>query len=113
MAAHAGDGPTQESLAPAAKDKRWPLQEVVFREPTRLRGVSEMVTSLEANTRRVMAGKDWVPPPMWYDPDLRLVHIDGNSYPVERVHYFVRARAALTKKPPPLDLDKYTLGKRA
>lgn len=107
METHARDGAPKEPV-----DKRWPLAEVVFNGPTKIAGISMMVTSLEAGTTRLVDGKEWAPPPMWFDPVTRFVVIDGCNYPVERVHYFKRAKMAITKKPPGLNLDKYTIGKR-
>lgn len=51
---------------------------------------------------------------MWLDQKNRVVKIEGHSYPLERVHYYVQAKAALSAKPPPpLDLSKFTVGKVA
>jgi hypothetical protein len=75
--------------------------------------VSTLVTKLVANERRVMDGKDWLPPPMWLDREARVIKIEDYVYPLERVHYYKQAKAALSKAPPPLDLEQYTLGKRA
>lgn len=97
----------------ADKDNRVPLSEVAFTQPTKLRGCSWMVTVLEAGVTRLMDGKEWAPPAMWFDRDLRVIKIDGVSYPLERVHYFIQAPAAITKKPKPLDLDAFTIGKTA
>ena len=108
MASHSGDGPAQESV----KDRRLPLAEVVFNFPTKIEGVSMMLTTLEAGVNRLVDGKEWAPPAMWLDRDNRLVQVGGLTYPLERVHYFKQAKMAITKKPAPLDLEKYTLGKR-
>jgi hypothetical protein len=107
MAAHAGDSATKESV----KDKRVPLKEVAFIAPTKIPGVSVMLTTLEAGVRRVVDGKDWHPPQMWFDPERRLIKIADAAYPLERVHYFIQAPSAITKVPPPLDLEKYTIRK--
>jgi hypothetical protein len=115
VASHARDGAEEVALMSTAKpeDKRIPLSEVMFREPTKLRGLSWMVTSLEAGTTRLVDGKEWSPPPMWLDKELRVIKIDGASYPLERVHYYIQAPAALSKKAKPLDLEAFTVGKRA
>lgn len=107
MATHAGDGPQKESV-----EKRWPLECVVFTGPTKVVGNSMMVTTLEAGVTRLVDGKEWVAPPMWYDPVNRLITIDGTHYPMERIHLFRRAKMAITKKPPGLNLDRYRIGKR-
>lgn len=107
MAPHAGDGSQKEPV-----DKRWPLLEVCFIGPTRIAGVSMMLTTLEAGVVRLVDGKEWVPPSMWFDPVNRLIQIGDATYPLERVHYFKRAKAAITRKPPKLDIDRHTIGKR-
>lgn len=109
METHAGDGATES----AVDRTKWPLAEVMFREPTKIEGISMMVTILEAGVNRLVDGKEWAPPPMWYDPVNRVVTIAGYTYPMERVHRFRRAKMAITKKPPKLNTDKYTIGKRA
>ena len=70
-----------------------------------------MLTTLEAGVRRVVDGQDWLPPLMWFDPERRVIRIGEASYPMERVHYFIQAPAAITKVPPPLDLEKFTIRK--
>lgn len=95
------------------KDKRLPLKVVCFRELTSIQGVSTMFTTLEAGIRRVVDGKDWLPPPMWLDRANREIQILDRTYPLERVHYYERAKAAITKSPPPLDLSPFTIGKKA
>ena len=104
MAPRTGDGSSQEPV-----DKKIPVAELAFREPTRIPGVNTMMlTTLVAGERRVVDGKDWLPPPMWFDPVRREICIERHRYPIERVHYYVQAHAAITKTPPPLDLEKYT-----
>lgn len=71
-----------------------------------------MMTTLEAGVMRLVDGKEWYVGPMWYDAANRLLHIEGALYPVESVHYIRRAKTAFAKRPPPLDLGKYTIGKR-
>lgn len=93
-------------------DRRLPLAEVAFREPTRIPGTTTMMTVLIAGERRIVDGKDWLPPPLWLDPVLRVVKIEDLTYPLERVHYYRQASTAFTKPPPPLDLSKYTIGRK-
>lgn len=115
MAPHAGDGSTEEPVrldSSPPKDRRWPLLEVCFIGPTKIPGVSMMLTTLEAGVNRLVDGREWAPPPMWYDPVNRLIQVDTATYPLERVHYFKRAKMAITRKAPKLNIDKYTVGKR-
>lgn len=95
-----------------AAEKRWPLAKVVFKTLTKVQGISTMATELEAGVMRLVDGREWFVGPMWYDPANRLVHIEGALYPLESIHYMLRAKVAFAKKPPPLDLNKYTIGKR-
>jgi hypothetical protein len=106
MASHTGDGPQEKPL-----DKKLPLKEVCFREPTKIPGLSMMLTTLTAGERRLVDGKDWYPPPLWLDPIRREICIEDRRYPLERVHYYDRLKVA-TKIPAPMDLDKFTIGKR-
>lgn len=106
MASHPGDGPTKEPL-----EKKIPLKVLCFREPTAIPGITMMLTTLVANERRLVDGRDWYPPPMWLDPVRREICIEDRRYPIERVHYYDRLKVA-TKLAPPLDTEKYTLGKR-
>lgn len=109
MAAHARDSATEKPV-----DRRVPLKKVKFVAPTAVEGVSStLVTELTAGERRVMDGKDWLPPAMWLDRELRVIKIGAYTYPMERVHYYEQAVVATTKAPPPLDLAKFTVGKRA
>lgn len=118
MATHPRDGKKEVALvaspeAKAEKDPRIPLKEVAFRELTKIPGSSSMMTVLTAGERRVVDGKEWFPPPMWLDPVRREICILDRRYPLERVHYYDRLTAALTKTPPPLDLSQWTVGKKS
>lgn len=104
MASHPRDGSSEEPV----EKKKLPLRMVCFREPTAIPGVSMMLTTLEANVRRLVDGKDWLPPALWLDPVRREICIGDRRYPMERVHYYERLQVA-TKPPPPLDLEKFTL----
>lgn len=108
MAAHAGDGTSKE---PVRRDPRVPLRKVKFTGLVPVDGVTGMVTELTAGERRIMDGKDWLPPEMWLDRDLRVIKIGAMCYPMERVLAYEQATAAITKKPPPIDLSKFTVGK--
>jgi hypothetical protein len=109
MASHSGDGSPQEPLV--REDKKIPLKELCFTQPTKIPGITTMLTLLVANERRLVDGQDWYPPPMWLDPVRREVCINDRRYPIERVHYYERLKVA-GKLPPPIDSSKYTIGKR-
>lgn len=112
MATHPRDG-AQEVPVEGAKDPRVPLRRLCFNAPTAIPGItSSMITQLTMGERRIMDGKDWLPPPMWLDRALRVVKIGPWSYPLERVHYYEQAVTPATKPTPPLNLDKFTVGKR-
>ena len=119
MASHPGDGPKEVSVVisegkaqePLEKEKKIPLKEVCFNSPTRIPGLTTMLTVLTAGERRLVDGQDWYPPPMWLDPVRREIAIQDRRYPLERVHYYDRLKVAV-KIPPPTDVDKYTIGKR-
>lgn len=114
MASHPRDSASEVTVAyeKPAKDPRVPLAEVCFVSPTKIPGLKTLLTTLVAGERRLVDGMDWYPPALWFDPVRREICIERTRYPMERVHYYVQAPAALTKVPPPTDLDKYTLGKR-
>lgn len=107
MATHAGDGSSKEPI-----EKRIPLKEVCFREPTKIPGISMMLTTLEAGVRKLVDGKDWLPPAIWLDPVRREICIGDRRYPLERVHYYDRSPVAITKTPPPINTDQYFIGKK-
>lgn len=109
METHSRDGAAQE---PVVKDRRIPLQEVCFIAPTRIAGISMMLTTLEAGVNRLVDGKQWAPPAMWLDVANRFIMIGDFTYPMERVHYYKRAKMAITKKPPAMDLEQFRIGKR-
>ena len=105
MASHTGDGSPKEPI-----EKRIPLRELCFTSPTKIPGITTLLTTLVANERRLVDGRDWYPPPMWLDPVRREICIEDRRYPLERVHYYERLKVA-TKPPKPMDLDKFTIGK--
>ena len=109
METHSGNGAAQE---PVVKDTRIPLQEVCFIAPTRITGITMMLTTLEAGVNRLVDGKEWCPPAMWVDLAKRLIMIGDLAYPMERVHYFKRAKMAITKKPAPMNLEQFNVGRR-
>lgn len=106
METHSRDGAAEKPV-----DKRWPLVEVMFRGPTKVES-GAMVTVLEAGTMRLVEGREWHPPAMWYDPTNRLIYVGEWTYPLEMVHRFKRAKMAITRKPKSLDIDKFTIGKK-
>lgn len=112
MATHTRDSAPEVPVS-APKDRRVPLKVVCFREPTALPGItSTLFTTITAGERRVVDGKDWLPPAMWLDQVLRVIKIEDRAYPLERVHYMEQAKMVTTRPPPPLDLEQFTIGKR-
>jgi hypothetical protein len=99
-------------MSQETKDRRVPIEELCFIGPTKLPGITMMLTTLVAGRAMLVDGKSWAPPPMWLDPDTREVKIADFTYPIERVHYYRRAKMAITRKPEPIDVEKYTVGKR-
>ncbi len=95
-------------------EKLRPLAVVCFAQPTYIPGITTALTTIEMGVRRLVDGKEWYPESMWLDPNLRLIKINGRSYPLERVHYFEQAKTAFAKVPPPLKIDpnSYQIGKR-
>ena len=93
-------------------DRRIPLEKVVFTSPVDIPGATLGMTTLEAGIRRIVDGREWVSPPLFLDPVLRVIRVGPRSYPMEMVRYYDQARMAITRVPPPLDLPDYTIGKR-
>lgn len=94
MAPHSGDGPAKATVKDAPRDRRVPLTAVVFREPTAMPGSSFMFTNFETGMARSAAGVSYTCPQAYFDPDHRTVVIGEREYPMERVHYFIRAKMA-------------------
>jgi hypothetical protein len=92
------------------KDRRVPLAAVVFNTPTAIPGAPLLMTSLVTGEARTMAGATFTCPQAFFDPALRTIYIEGREYPMERVHYWERARMA--KQVKPASLVSYTIGKQ-
>lgn len=96
---------------PAPKDRRLPLHIVVFNQMTLLPGMSSMSSSCEAGARRIDGGREFKLPIPFLDPINRTIWIEGREFPLERVHYYERARIAPTRVDPPA--PDLTIGRRS
>ena len=96
-------------------DKLIPLKVVCFERPTAIPGTKVMLTTITAKVRMMPDGQEYITPQPYLDPATGEVHLEHSGetrvYPSSRVHYYIRAKMALSKDPPPLDTD-YTIGKR-
>lgn len=108
MEARTGDSPAQVPVTP---EKAVPLSMVQFTTQVPVPGFKSMYSLIEVGAYRTDEGKDKQFPQVFYNPTLRTVVIGTRHYPVERVVCFERAKAALTKLPPPPVTD-YTIGKK-
>ena len=111
MEASAGDSPKKESVKDPGKG-RVPCTVVVFRELTAIPGTSTMYTEIRAGAPRIADGKQFNLPTPFIDPVTRSIWIDGREYPLERVHYWERAKTAFIKPTEHPGFD-YVVGKRA
>lgn len=93
------DSAPEKPLAPT--DRRLPLSVVVFNTPTAIPGSLNMLTTVEFGATRLAGGQNFVCPQPFYDPTTRTIWIEGREYPLERVHYWERAKMATAKKPEP------------
>lgn len=92
-------------------DKLVPLKVVCFDKPTSIPGTTVMLTTVEAKVRMLPGGQEFVTPQPYLDPETGNIHMEDRVYPSHRVHFYVRAKMALSKEPPPFEHD-YTVGKR-
>lgn len=107
MATRTGDGAPKEPLA--REDKRRPVSHVTFRQAIQLKGITSTHFSvLEPGTRRVIDGKDYVIPQVWYVPGERVIRVEGRDVPLENVAWYDLATTP-AKAVPPLDLNKFTI----
>lgn len=106
MEARTGDSPPQVPV-----DKNIPLSMVQFTTQVPIPGFKSMYSLVEVGAYRMDEGRDKQFPQVYYNPALRTVVVGTRHYPVERVVCFERAKAALTKLPPPPVTD-YTIGPR-
>lgn len=94
-----------------AKDRRLPLSVVVFNTPTAIPNSPILYTAVVPGETRTASGAQYTCPAVFWDPEFDKIWIEGRMYPMERVHYFERAKMA--KKPVPGVLPNYTIGKKA
>jgi hypothetical protein len=90
---------------------RVPLAVVVFVAPTSVPDCPVMINTAEAMKSYVLGGATYVCPQPYLDEAAQKIVIKDREYPMERVHYYVRAKMALSRAKP-LDHD-YTIGKKA
>jgi hypothetical protein len=107
MEARTGDSPAQVPV-----EKTVPLSVVQFTTQVHVPGFKSMYSLIEVGAYRTDEGRDKQFPQIFYNPVLRTVVVGSRHYPIERVVYFERAKAALTKLPPPPDTSNYTIGPR-
>lgn len=88
---------------------RIPLKVVVFNQPTSVPGTPVMMQTVVPMETRLAGGEPYTCPQPYYDTELDRVVIEEREYPMSRVHYYERAKAAKSVKTP-LDLDRYTVG---
>lgn len=106
MAARPGDGTKEVAVTdkePTPKDRRVPLKVVAFNQMTSVPGAASMMSVVEFGESRLMGGATFVCPQPFYDPATRTIWIEGREYPLERVHYWERAKMATSKKPAPAE----------
>lgn len=115
MASHPRDGSPKEPLtkpAPEPAEKKHPVEFVQFDGLVPIPDSTAQMTQITAGVRRLVDGKDWVCPSIWFHPETREIRIGAYRYPLEHVRAYKIAPMAITKSPPKMDLDKYTIGKR-
>lgn len=100
--------PVSEEKAP--KDRRVPLAVVEFNQPTAIPGSSILYTRVTPGEVRTASGSQYTCPAAFWDPETDKIWIEGRLFPMERVHYFERAKMAKTVTPG--KLPDYTIGKR-
>lgn len=71
-----------------------------------------MYTEIRAGAMRIAEGKEFNMPMAFLDPMTRSIWIEGREYPLERVHYWERAKTAFVK-PQPAPTHDYVIGKKA
>lgn len=107
MAARPGDGPQEDAVV--EKTTRIPLAKVAFSTLTFVPNFG-MVSEAEVGATRIVGGKTVAFPQIWLDLTHRFVSIDGAEYPLERIHYWTRAKMALSKRPKPAEFN-HRIGK--
>jgi hypothetical protein len=114
MEARAGDSPPKGpvSLEEKPKDRRIPLSVVVFNTVTAVPTLGSMTTEVRVGDFRTVNGVQTPCPQPFLDPAQRTIWIAGREYPLERVHYWERAKMASSKASEPPPLPDYTLGRK-
>lgn len=92
MAAHTRDGETESPV------ERIPISKVAFATLTYVPDFG-MVSEAEVGATRIVGGKTVAFPQIWLNLTTRTVALNGAEYPLERVHYWLRAKMAVSKKP--------------
>lgn len=95
----------------AVKDKRVPLAVVEFNQPTAIPGSVVLYTKVVPGEFRAASGHTYTCPMAFWDPESDKIWIEGRMFPMERVHYFERAKMA--KNIVPAKIPDYTIGKRS
>lgn len=82
----------------APRDRRLPLASIVFKLPKEVPGCTLSVRRLAAGEK--IPQTDFVCPPLFFDPELRLLMVGEYLIPVDGgdVSHFTRATAAITPK---------------
>lgn len=70
-----------------------------------------MMTTATPMEVRLADGSPYVCPQPYYDSDLDRIVIGDREYPMSRVHFYERAKAAKSV-PQEADFEKYTIGRR-
>lgn len=105
MASHPRDGETENTV------ERIPLSIVAFNAMTFVPEFG-MVSQVEVGATRLVGGKAVVFPQAWLYLKDRYIHVNGAEYPLDRVHYWQRAKMALSKRPKPEEIN-HRIGKAA
>ncbi len=100
-----------EKLIVGAPRGYHPCTIVVFNQLTSIPGLSTMYTEVRAGATRIAEGKEVSLPIPFINPEFRTVWISGREYPMERVHYWERAKTAFIKPEGGTTYD-YTIGKK-
>ena len=93
-------------------DRRLPCSVVVFNQLTAIPGHQTMYTEVRAGAVRLAEGKEFNMPMPFLDPAARSIWIEGREYPLERVHYWERAKTAFFENQSAPGND-YVIGRRA
>ncbi len=90
-----------------------PLAFVAFTSPIEVEGCSARMLTVEPKVTRLPHGTEFTLPQPYLNEEARVIVISGREYPMERVHYYTRAKMAKSKNPVPADMSAWTIGKKA